>query len=155
MTFAFRPAVFLLTLSALSACSEPASDPDQPATREIAPEALAEPEVDAVARNIEITLGSAVKRLCSSVLVGGRSIDHVMANELANPVLEEVDFSFDNDLVTATGMDQSVSALYRKELGCTLVKDTTVEQLRAQFDANTYPYRPILPGRVSTASRSG
>lgn len=143
---ALRPVTTLMALTIItgfSACSEPATEPEQSAPPQAAVETPTETQADtAAAQNIEITLGSAVKRLCSSVLVGDRSIDHVMAQELSNPALEEVDFSFDGDLVTASGMGQSVSALYRGALGCTLVKDTTVEQLQGQFDASAYPERP-------------
>lgn len=140
MTLSPRAIVLLLALTGLIACSEPATDSAQPAVRQLATADPANPQVDvAAALNVEITLGSAVKRLCSSVLVGNRPVEHVMAHELSNPALEEVDFNIDGDLVTATGMGQTVNALYREGLGCTLVKDTTVEQLRTQFDlaANT------------------
>ncbi|MCI5105888.1 MAG: beta-lactamase family protein [Pseudomonadales bacterium] len=142
MSLALRPVASLLILAGLTACSEPASEPEPPAAQQSAVETAPAAQVDAAeVRNIEITLGSAVKRLCSSVLIGQRSIDHVMAHELSNPVLQEVSFSFEGDLVTAEGMGQTVSALYREELGCTLVKDRTEEQLRAQFDAQAYPAR--------------
>jgi CubicO group peptidase (beta-lactamase class C family) len=143
MSLALRPVTTLLIIAGLTACSEPASDSEPPAAQQNTVETAPAAQVDAAAaRNIEITLGSAVKRLCSSVLIGDRSINHVMAHELSNPALQEVDFSFEGDLVTASGMGQTVSALYREELGCTLVKDTTVEALRAQFDADAYPARP-------------
>ena len=143
MSLALRPVTTLLIIAGLTACSEPASDSEPPAAQQNTVETAPAAQVDAAAaRNIEITLGSAVKRLCSSVLIGDRSINHVMAHELSNPALQEVDFSFAGDLVTASGMGQTVSALYREELGCTLVKDTTVEALRAQFDADAYPARP-------------
>jgi hypothetical protein len=142
MSLALRPLSTLLITAALTACSEPASDSEPPITQQTAVEAAPAAQVDAAAaRNIEISLGSAVKRLCSSVLIGDRSIDHVMAHELSNPALQEVSFSFEGDLVTADGMNQTVSALYREELGCTLVKDRTEEQLRAQFNAQAYPAR--------------
>ena len=127
-----RHIAVLLAAAGLTACSEPTTEPQQISPQQPATETPAAPQgVANEDQNIEITLGSAVKRLCSSVLVGGRSIEHVMAYELGNPALEAVDFSFDDDLVTATGMGQTVSALYREQLGCTLVKDSTPEQLRA------------------------
>jgi len=143
MTLALRPIALLIILTGLIACSEPVTESAPPASRQIAAEISADPQVDAAAvLNAEITLGSAVKRLCSSVLVGARTMEHVMANELANPALDEVDFALTDDLVTATGMGQTVSALYRENLGCTLVKDTSVEQLRAQFNLEAYPGVP-------------
>lgn len=147
----------LLAITAgLLACSDSATDREPAASiapessesrREEAP-AGAAPDSSAVAAadlNVEISLGSAVKRLCSSVLVGGRTVAHVTANELNNPALEAVDFVFAGDLVTATGMGQTVSALYREHLGCTLLKDVSAEVVRAQFDPDLYPARPALP----------
>ncbi len=142
MSLALRTLVLLTTIIGLVACSEPVTESQQPAATQVA-ESETAPQADAaVTQNNEITLGSAVKRLCSSVLVGERSVEHVMANELSNPALQEVDFSFNDDLVTATGLGQTVSAIYRGELGCTLVKDTTAETLRTQFDSDAYPVRP-------------
>jgi CubicO group peptidase (beta-lactamase class C family) len=145
INLAFRYLSLPLTVAGLIACSEPASESEQPPLPQAAPGTAAGPEAAAAAQNLEITLSRAAKRLCSSVLVGGRSVDHVLANELADPALAAVDFSFADDLVTATGMGQTVSALYREHLGCTLVKDTTAEALRAQFDVNAYPAGSALP----------
>ena len=118
------PRLSLLVLSlGLTGCSDPAIDPEprSPLPRDSvssqeqpSPEVAEDPEAAARdALNTEIALASAVKRLCSSVLVSGRTVDHVMANELNNPALEAVDFSFDGDLVTASGSGQTRSALYR------------------------------------------
>lgn len=143
MSFSIRYYGALLAAAGLAACSEPTTAPEQLSPPQPAAETTA--ATGAVAsedQNLEITLGSAVKRLCSSVLVSGRTIEHVMANELDNPALEAVEFSFNEDLVTASGSGQTVSALYREHLGCTLVKDTTPEALRAQFDPDAYPAKP-------------
>ncbi|MDH7944408.1 serine hydrolase [Pseudohongiella sp. SYSU M77423] len=149
------PGLTLLLAVGLVACSEPtetvisgseettsgAVDALQEATQE----AASTPQMAAQeALNVEISLGSAVKRLCSSVLVGGRAIEHVMAQELSNASAAGVDFTFsiDGDLVTGAGAGQTVQALYREHLGCTLVKNTSVEVLQAQFDPALYPEKP-------------
>lgn len=145
MNFSLRPLPLLVMTAGLVACSEPAPEPENFLSSENM-EVAAAPQIDpAVTLNNEITLGRSAKRLCSSVLVSGRSVEHVMANEVSGPSLAEVDFSIDGDLVTATGFGQTASALYRGELGCTLVKDTTIESLRAQFDADAYPEKAELP----------
>lgn len=100
----------------------------------------------AAALNAEIALGSAVKRLCSSVLVGGRSVNHVMTSELNNPALATARFEFNDDIVSGTdtvnGQQMTIEALYREHLGCTLLKDVSAISLRAQFDATQYPAKP-------------
>ncbi|MEX1198914.1 MAG: serine hydrolase [Pseudohongiellaceae bacterium] len=128
MPFSLRQLSLLSLSVGLIACSEPATNTS-----------------DADALNAEIALGSAVKRLCSSVLVSGRSTDHVMANELSGPGLEGVNFRIEDDLVTGEGMGHVVRALYREHLGCTLVKETSPEALRQQFDAAGYPDAPAAP----------
>lgn len=138
----------------IAACSEPeAPTPTSPsATDNMAEqvadqEAAPDPEERAqAALAAEIALGSAVKRLCSSVLVGGRTVDHVMANELGSPVLSTADFTFDDDIVTGAmavnGGTMTVRALYRDQIGCTLLKDVSPISLRAQFDPALYPAKP-------------
>ena len=138
----------------ITACSEPEA-PQQ--TSESAVDAMAEqiaeresaPDPQQLAdqaRAVEIALGSAVKRLCSSVLVGGRTVDHVMANELNSPALSTADFSFEDDIVSGAmavnGGTMTVRALYRDQLGCTLLKDVSPISLRAQFDPGLYPAKP-------------
>lgn len=140
MSLNLRYSTLLLAAAGLFACSEPATESEPAVLQQPVSETAGDPQAaDTAARNIEINLSRAAKRLCSSVLISGRTVDHVLANELDSPSLEDVDFSFDGDLVTATGMGQAVSALYREHLGCTLVKDTSAELLRAQFDAAAYP----------------
>lgn len=142
-----------LAMATLVACSEPTppvvSDAEDSAT---AVEALAEvpatPDPQLAERtrlDTEIALGSAVKRLCSSVLVGGRSVDHVMANELSSPALAEAEFTFSDDIVSADMNGMTVQALHRPLMGCTLLKNTSPEILRAQFKPELYPARPELP----------
>ncbi|ALO47552.1 serine hydrolase domain-containing protein [Pseudohongiella spirulinae] len=155
----FRCLMTLLTLSAmLIACSDAPGEPDTANTADsaIRVDLAEQPASQAAQRSqdaseaastleTEILLGSAVKRLCSSVLVSGRTQQHVMENELNNPALAQVTFTFDNDLVTAIGGDQSVSALYRDQIGCTLLKNTSADVLRAQFNPDLFPARPVLP----------
>jgi CubicO group peptidase (beta-lactamase class C family) len=137
--------ISLLTLAtSVIACSEPATEAPDPGA-ESGVQTAADPQAAAMdALNTEIALGSAVKRLCSSVLVSGRTVEHVIANELNSPALEGVSFSFEGDLVTAAGPGMSMSALYREHLGCTLLKNTSAEVLRAQFDPRLYPAKPAL-----------
>ncbi|MEX0741026.1 MAG: serine hydrolase [Pseudohongiella sp.] len=152
---------FALTLTAslagfIAACSEPeapvsTSTSAVDAMAENAAEQAADPQAMAdAALATEIALGSAVKRLCSSVLVGNRTVDHVMANELNNPALSEADFNFDDDIVTGAmavnGGTMTVRALYREHLGCTLLKDVSPISLRAQFDPELYPAKPDVAG---------
>lgn len=134
----------LLMSAGLMACSDPATDTETPSASGGQPPASS-PESAAQDRDVEIALGSAVKRLCSSVLVGGRTVNHVMANELDSAALEDVDFRFDGDLVTAAGMGQTVTALHREHLGCTLLKGASADELRARFDPDAYPALPVLP----------
>jgi CubicO group peptidase (beta-lactamase class C family) len=154
----FRYTSLLVMAAALIACSEPATEPapDIAADAAIRADLAAQPASQAeqqsqaqsetmAALEAEILLGSAVKRLCSSVLVSGRTQQHVMANELNNPALAQVAFSFDDGLVTASGFGQTVSALYRQQLGCTLLKNTSADVLRAQFDPAMFPDKPVLP----------
>tara|TARA_R110002072_G_scaffold269868_3_gene429690 strand:+ start:246426 stop:247922 length:1497 start_codon:yes stop_codon:yes gene_type:complete len=157
MSFPCKHAYLIMAISVLTACSEPDA-PDLTADAEPAENSAVQDLRDTVsaaqtdaqgtaedALNVEISLGSAVKRLCSSVLVGGRTVDHVMANELNNPALAGMDFSFADDIVTGSGAGQTVQALYREHIGCTLLKDTSAEILRAQFDPAAYPARPAIP----------
>lgn len=62
--------------------------------------------------------------------------------ESATPALDSVNFRIDGDVVSGEGMGQSVRALYREHLGCTLVKDTTVDALQAQYDPDAFPAAP-------------
>lgn len=137
-----------------TACSEPeAPAPTSPSAMDNMAEQVADQEaapdreeMAQAALAAEIALGSAVKRLCSSVLVGGRTVDHVMANELGSPALSTADFTFDDDIVTGAmavnGDTMTVSALYRDQIGCTLLKDVSAISLRAQFDPALYPAKP-------------
>jgi len=157
MPFPSKCTSLIIAFSLLAACSEPDVPAQTDATamegesavqalRESAAEVQPDPlDIAQDALNVEISLGSAVKRLCSSVLVGGRSVDHVMGNELNNPALADMEFSITGDIVTGTGAGQTVQALYREHMGCTLLKETSVEILRAQFDPALYPVKPEIP----------
>ncbi len=133
----------VLMLATLGACSEPVeqtADTSAVAELEATAAAQVDPVLDEQSRlNTEITLGSAVKRLCSSVLVSGRTEDHVRAHELGNPALADASFRFQDDVVSGTLNGMTVEALYRPHLGCTLLKDTSPQVLRAQFKAELYP----------------
>ena len=141
-----------LAITSIVACSEPAPviSPDT-APGQSAVAALAETttavdngQSERAQLDTEIALGSAVKRLCSSVLVGGRAVDHVMANELNNPALASAQFTFTDDIVSAEMNGMTVQALHRPLMGCTLLKNTSPEILRAQFKAELFPAKPQL-----------
>jgi CubicO group peptidase (beta-lactamase class C family) len=145
-----------ISLTMLAACSEPVSTiatVDNELSQNTAVAALVENQQEildpaAQARvllDTEIALGSAVKRLCSSVLVSGRSVAHVMANELNNPALANAEFTFSGDIVSATDNGMTVQALHRPLMGCTLLKNTSPEILRAQFNPELFPAKPELP----------
>ena len=158
MTFEFRYTSLLVITAALMACSEPPAESvtdiatDTAIRAELAAQPADQVQLQSQAQSAamaalesEILLGSAVTRLCSSVLVSGRTQQHVMANELNNPALAQVTFSFDGDRVSASGYGQTVSALYREQLGCTLLKNTSADVLRAQFNPALFPAKPVLP----------
>lgn len=148
-----RSILLMAAMGLLMACSEQAGDSQASLTEsavaaltEATETSMADPQADALAAlETEIALGSAVKRLCSSVLVSGRSVDHVMAYELNNPALAAMSFSFENDLVIGSAAGQTVQALYRPHLGCTLLKDVSPQSLRAQFNPALFPARPDVP----------
>jgi CubicO group peptidase (beta-lactamase class C family) len=75
--------------------------------------------------NLEIALGSAAKRLCSSVFVSGRSRDHVLAEELEREDFRGIEFDLDHSSVTASAGGMQVKVLHRGPLGCTLLKGDT------------------------------
>lgn len=85
--------------------------------------------------NLEITLGSATKRLCSSLFVSERSVANIMAEELSSPALAEIEFAILDDRVIGSSSSMSVTALFRPMLGCTLVKDASVAELLAAVDS--------------------
>lgn len=131
-------AIALSTLL-LNSCSDPAGTSDDHAAdnHELAvPEAQA-PQINP--QEIEIALGSAVKRLCSSVLVSGRSQQHVMSTELDNPALAAMSFTIADNIVSGSNGEQTVEALFRPHLGCTLIKNTSAQSLQVQFDPSQYP----------------
>lgn len=88
-----------------------------------------EPPSDAQERlNLEVTLGSATKRLCSSVFVSGRDQQHVIAEELERDDFAAIEFNIDSSTVVARLGATQAKALYRGPLGCTLLKDDTATE---------------------------
>ena len=139
-------AIALSTLL-LNSCSDPAGTNDDHGADD---QQLAVPAAQAAQVNpqeIEIALGSAVKRLCSSVLVSGRSQQHVMSTELSSPALASMNFSIADNIVSGSNGEQTVQALFRPHLGCTLIKNTSAASLQVQFDPAKYP----LPALSSEA----
>ncbi len=144
-----KTSLFPLLLGAflVSACSESELQTADIHTPEVQSEVAVENTVmtEQQALETEIALGSATKRLCSSVLVSGRTSEHVMAEELNNPALAAVTFSIDGDLVTSSQDGLTIQALYRPYIGCTLIKDKDAGTLRAEFDANRFAAPPASP----------
>jgi CubicO group peptidase (beta-lactamase class C family) len=138
----FKLILFLIITGVCAACSHshqqtsatiapPARNPASVATSVAAsPQAIMEKE---------IIMGSAAKRLGSSVRVSGRSLEHVMAEELNNPALAGLDFKIIGDGVTVSSAGLSVQALHRPYVGCTLLKKRSAEALRAEFDPMKFP----------------
>lgn len=95
------------------------------------------PEEEAQAKvNLEIALSSAAKRLCSSVFVSGRTLEHVLSEELDNPALAGVEYDVgENQVVTSAG-GMKATAVHRGPLGCTLLKDKTADALRNGLDSS-------------------
>jgi len=148
-----RPSVFFLLLNLLAlvlvACGDQQSQPSAAITaatssgvddeggdenaeensNESPDTAAAELAASQARLNLEITLGSASKRLCSSLFVSGRSEANIMAEELSSPALAAVEFSILEDRVISSLSGMSVTALFRPMLGCTLVKDDSVTGL--------------------------
>lgn len=142
-----RASAFGLMLATLGACTESVEPTVQPSAVADLQASVAE-AVDPVTAaqsqlDTEIALGSAVKRLCSSVRVSGRTVDHVRAHELDNPALAEATFNFQDDVVSGTLNGMTVEALYRPHLGCTLLKNTSPQVLRAQFKPELYPVATV------------
>ncbi|MDO8908276.1 MAG: serine hydrolase [Pseudohongiella sp.] len=153
-----RSSIYLaLTIAAigLSACSGPSEDnavvePTDQQGSAVAALDDAMPAIDPALSaqallEAEIALGSAVKRLCSSVLVGGLTGDQVLAAELASAAAANMEFTFAGDIVSGSANGLTVQALYRPMLGCTLLKNTSPEILRAQFNPALFPAKPELP----------
>jgi CubicO group peptidase (beta-lactamase class C family) len=144
--------VLAIALATLASCSEapvitPAANAPAQDVSAVAALDVSEPVADAALNaqalmEAEIALGSAVKRLCSSVLVGARTQEQVLSAELANAAASGMTFTFNDDLVSGTANGLTVQALYRPHLGCTLLKDISPEILRAQFSAALYPQAP-------------
>ncbi len=119
-------------LTLMSACTseEDTATIDEPTPIQQEPVASAE-----MTPETRIMLGSAAKRLCSSVFVSGRNREDVMAEELANPDLDAVEFLIETDTATARLDDRFVQALFRPRIGCTLINDRSVRELRAEYDS--------------------
>lgn len=130
----FQPTLVLLGgLLSLAACT----DDTAPVSGTESPTDMQTSAVSATMdQDTRITLGSAAKRLCSSVFISGREQSGVMAEELNNPVLQDVEFSIDTDTVTARIDDQFVQALFRPRIGCTLLNDRSISELRSAFNSS-------------------
>ncbi|MEQ8304801.1 MAG: serine hydrolase [Cyclobacteriaceae bacterium] len=84
---------------------------------------------------LPILSGYGAKNLCSCVMVGLRTPQDVIDNELASFPLNLGDFSIDWTDSSATGSVYGMAkrkAIYREGFGCTLISQTTEEELRAQ-----------------------
>lgn len=129
----------------LQACSDTA-EPETPVPETPSPETSAGQVQDELALlDLEITLGSAVKRLCSSAHLSGRSVEHVFSEELNNPALARFTFDVQAERVTFRASDMTAEAIYRPGLGCTLIKDRSADELFAEFQPERLA-RPAAPG---------
>ncbi len=147
-TAAITGAVSACLLIALQSCSEPAQSPHPPLPTPAPVVAEPEQEMDEqTLLNLRINLGSSAKRLCSSVLVSGRSVNDVMNDELNNPALSDVEFVISDAGVTASVTGNSAQAIYRPGIGCTLLVDENADTLMAAFD----PARLIQPAAAGDA----
>jgi CubicO group peptidase (beta-lactamase class C family) len=115
------------------------SDEQTARTGAPAPGSAAAPAVDDA--RLRIVLANTAKRMCSSVFVGRRTPDHVLAEELRGAAEQNITVAVDDAARTAVARAAGATAtvVYRPYLGCTLVQDLTVEALTAQFDASAYP----------------
>lgn len=122
--------VILLAIFVVAACSKNTPPPD---------EAEVQPGFDFL--QVEILLGASAKRLCSSIFVSGRDQAEVLGSELndSNTAQMMIDVDRDAGVVETRILGQVTNVLHRPGLGCTLVKGTTIEALREQFDADAYP----------------
>jgi len=122
-------ASYLLTLQA---CSD-TPQPPAPATPTTTTTSADQVQDEQALLDLEISLGSAVKRLCSSVHLSGRSTEHVMTEELSNLPFARFTFDVQPERVTFSASGMMAEAVYRPGLGCTLVKDRSLDELLAGF----------------------
>jgi CubicO group peptidase (beta-lactamase class C family) len=90
------------------------------------------------------------KTVCSGVFISGRSTDDILINDLDVLDVSTVTISVDHatQKVSVTLDDGFVAtAIYRPECGCTIVLDSTEEEIRKQKTQGI----PILPPRSETA----
>lgn len=83
-----------------------------------------------------IIAGFGAKDLCSCAFIGGRSEADVLENELGKFPLALGTFKLNRKDSSAVGSVfglSEVKAIYRKGLGCTLLRDKTEEELRADL----------------------
>ena len=139
VTCRYWPSAAILLL--LTACGGEPATPTAAEAAETDRGAQAEQPTDFDPVLLGFTLGSTAKRLCSSVFVSGRTVAHVMAEELRGAAAQGLSFdlSEDSHTATASAAGQSATALHRPGLGCTLLAETTADALSAQFDATTHP----------------
>jgi CubicO group peptidase (beta-lactamase class C family) len=78
--------------------------------------------------------GMAAKTMCSCVYVSGRTPESVKAKELqVFPGLSTAEFKFESDSSVSTKILWHTStALFRKGLGCTLISERSLEELKNQ-----------------------
>lgn len=97
-----------------------------------------------------IIAGFGAKDLCSCVFVGGRTEASVIENELGSGPLSFGSFKINRNDSSATGSlfgFSKVKAIYRKGLGCTLVREKTVKELQKELPGLTIN-KPVLSDTV-------
>jgi CubicO group peptidase (beta-lactamase class C family) len=100
---------------------------------------------------LPIIAGYGAKNLCSCVFVAGRDPKHVIAQELGASLVNLGTYEAHFEDSSATGSVFGLSerkAIYRKGLGCTLISESSEEELRAQ-KINIKPKPPINQDTVA------
>ncbi len=93
-----------------------------------------------------ILSGFGAKDLCSCVFVGGRTEASVLENELGGMPFSLGTFKVNMEDSSATGSVfglARVKAIYRKGLGCTLVREKTVDEIKKELPGLTIK-KPVL-----------
>lgn len=97
-----------------------------------------------------IIAGFGAKDLCSCVFVGGRTEASVLENELGSGPLSFGTFKINRNDSSATGSlfgFSKVKAIYRKGLGCTLVREKTENELQKELSELTFN-KPVLSDTI-------
>ena len=104
-----------------------------------------------------VIAGFGAKSLCSCVYVGGRTTESVLANELASFPISIGTFELDQEDSSAYGAVFGLlkaKAIFRKGLGCTLIRELTEFEIRARLPGLDIK-RPVLSDTLAWPIGSG